>query len=184
LRIVGQNSGETAEEVREGRLDAALVGGPVDASGLDVRPIVEDSVLYVTAAPDRAKSPVGIADVAAGPLILYDARYAWRDTTRRQLEQRAREAGLTVSPLIEVEHVEGALQLAAMGLGDTLATESVTLSPHFPDNLLSVPFQEPLVDHYVFISRKDSRISPPLRELADLAEAHLRRIMARRVEAS
>ena len=67
LRLVGQNSGETAEEVRSGRLDAALVGGPIDPNGLDVVPVVRDEVLYVTAAPERGDRPVTIEELVVAP---------------------------------------------------------------------------------------------------------------------
>lgn len=183
LRLVGQNSGETAEEVRSGRLDAALVGGPIDPNGLDVVPVVRDEVLYVTAAPERGDRPVTIEELVVRPLILYDAQYAWRDTTRRQLERRAQAAGATLEPIFDVEHIEGALQMAAMGLGDTLATETVTMSQNFPENLFSVPFAEPLVDDYLFIARKGAPITAPIRELAELATRHLHRIMDRPSEA-
>ena len=73
--------------------------------------------------------------------------------------------------------------MAAMGLGDTLATETVTMSQNFPENLFSVPFAEPLVDDYLFIARKGAPITAPIRELAELATRHLHRIMDRPSEA-
>ncbi len=38
LRVVGQNSAEVADAVRDGHLEAGLVVLPVDDRGLDVRP--------------------------------------------------------------------------------------------------------------------------------------------------
>ena len=39
VRVVGQNSVEVADAVRDGQLEAGLVALPIDDSGLDVRPV-------------------------------------------------------------------------------------------------------------------------------------------------
>ena len=51
VRLVGRNSSWTAERVRRGDLEAAIVVLPIDDDRLDVRPLVRDEVLYVSAAP-------------------------------------------------------------------------------------------------------------------------------------
>ena len=54
VRVVGRNSSEVADAVRDGRLEAALVVLPVDDDGLEVRPAGRDEVLYASADPERA----------------------------------------------------------------------------------------------------------------------------------
>ena len=66
------------------------------------------------------------------PLILYDTTAGFADPTRRQLAARAQAAGVSLIPRFEVEHPETAFQLAAKGLGDTIAARAVTRSPAFP----------------------------------------------------
>jgi DNA-binding transcriptional LysR family regulator len=173
VKVLGQNSGQTAEDVRAGRLEAALVAGPVDPAGLDVTPIASDEVLVVGADFGERRAPLTIEELAARPLILYDVQYEYRDTTRRQLEEQAQRAGVRLEPLFDVEHLEGALALAALGLGDTLATRAVTRHRSFPENLRGVPLAEPLFDRYVLVHRAGSPLTPPTRELASLASRHL-----------
>ena len=128
VRVVGQNSAEVADAVRDGRLEAGLVALPVDDRGLDVRPAMQEELLYVSAEPRRAREPMTIERLAEAPLILYDARWGADDPTRRQLRERAQRAGVKIEPQIEVEYMTAALDLAVRGLGDTIAPRSILAS--------------------------------------------------------
>jgi DNA-binding transcriptional LysR family regulator len=174
VKILGQNSGETAEDVRAGRLEAAVIAGPVDPAGLDTHPIATDEVVVVGAGFGDREEPIAIEELAQRPLILYDVQFEYRDTTRRQLVEQAQRAGVKLEPLFDVEHLEGALALAALGLGDTLATRAVTAHRSFPENLSGVPLAEPVYDRYVLVHRAGSPLTPPTRVLAELAERHLK----------
>ena len=122
VRLIGQNSSEVAEAVRDGRIEGGLIVLPIDDRGLDVTPAIDDELLYLSKDPERVKAPMTIEQLAEAPLILYDARFGWDDPTRRQLAERAQRAGVTIEPQIEVEYVEAALDLALRGLGDTIGT--------------------------------------------------------------
>jgi DNA-binding transcriptional LysR family regulator len=174
VKILGQNSGETAEHVREGRIEAALVAGPVDPAGLEVRPISADEVVVVGADREALAQAMTIEALARRPLILYDAQYEYRDITRRQLEDQAQQSGVQILPRFDVEHVEGALALAALGLGDTLVTRAITVHPSFPATLHVAPLAVPIYDRYVLIHRSNAPLSPPTRELAEIAEHYMR----------
>lgn len=56
IRLVGQNSAETASDVASGFLEAGLVTLPVDDTELDVVPLVRDEVLFVVRRPNDAAS--------------------------------------------------------------------------------------------------------------------------------
>src|SRR4029450_8266064 len=56
--IVGQTPAATIELVRSGDVEAGIVALPVDDAQLSVRPLFRDEILYVTAGPTRAASPV------------------------------------------------------------------------------------------------------------------------------
>src|SRR5437764_8971454 len=58
VRVVGQNSAEVADAVREGHLEAGLVAIPVDDRGLEVRPAFVEELLYVSLAPARLAAPL------------------------------------------------------------------------------------------------------------------------------
>ncbi|MDX6685697.1 MAG: hypothetical protein QOF86_1825 [Baekduia sp.] len=172
VRLIGQNSSEVTEAVRDGSLEAGLIALPIDDSGLEVRPIMSDEIVYVSADPARLKRPVRIEDLAAAPLILTETSFGLEDPTRRQLFELAQRAGVTIEPEIDVEDVETAIELAARGLGDTLVARGVLLSlgRRVPKRLGWVPFAEPLYDTFAFINRRGARLSPAAREFMVLAE--------------
>lgn len=173
VRLIGQNSSEVADAVREGQLEAGLIVLPIDDSGLEVRRAMEDEILYMSADPERVRTPMTIERLAEAPLILYDARFGWSDPTRRQLAERAQRAGVTIEPQIEVEYLEAALDLASRGLGDTLAARRIALGRGFARKLKTVGFDPPLVDTFAFITRRNAHLSPATRAFMELAEKRI-----------
>src|SRR5919202_3522 len=182
VRVVGQNSAEVADAVRDGHLEAGLVVLPVDDRGLDVRPAMHEELLYVSAEPRRTREPVTIETLAAAPLILYDARWGADDPTRRQLRERAQRAGVKIEPQIEVEYMTAALELAARGLGDTVAARSIIVSRGYGRRLSATSFAPPLLETFAFITRRNAHLSPATRAFMDIAEKRVA-ALGRRLEA-
>jgi LysR family transcriptional regulator, cyn operon transcriptional activator len=175
VRVVGQNSVEVADAVRDGTLEAGLVALPIDDRGLEVRPSISEENHYVSADEQRLRKPKTIEEIASAPLILYDARWGAVDPLRRQLDARAQRAGVRIEPQIEVEYMTAALDLAARRLGDTIASPSVLVTRGFSRRLASVSLDPPLYDTYAFVTRRNAHLSPATRAFLELAE--------RRVEA-
>ncbi|MGP3937193.1 LysR family transcriptional regulator [Nonomuraea sp. KM88] len=173
VRLVGQNSTETAAAVQRGEIEAGMVTLPVDHEGLAVTPLVRDEVVYITADAGRAATPRTIADVATAPMILYDAHYGDTDPARRQLATRARLSGVSIEPLIEVEHLASALTLVQAGVGDTLACRAAVASATFPVGLHVARFAEPMYDTIALVTRRGHALSPATRELARFAQQTL-----------
>ena len=176
VRLVGRNSSAIAERVRRGELEAGVVLLPIDDDKLHVRPIVRDEVLYVTAAPERARRPATIEQLAATPLIFYDAESADADPIRRQLAERGQAHGVRLRPRVEVELIDLALRLVAKGLGDTYLPSAYRHAPYFPAGLATVPFSPALYDTFAIITRPAARLSPAVRELLEDLEAHMRAV--------
>lgn len=183
VRLAGQNSSEVAAAVRDGELEAGMVALPIDDQGLDVRPVMRDEVVFVSADPARLRRPMTIPGLADAPLILSDASFRAEDPTRRQLAALAQEAGVTLEPAIDVEDAEEALDLVARGLGDTLVPRGILrgVGPALPGALGWMPFEEPWFDTFALISRRGARLSPAAREFMALAEERLR-AMGRELE--
>ena len=177
VRVVGQNSSEVADAVREGRVEGGLIVLPIDDQGLDVRSAVNDELLYLSADPERVREPMTIERFAEAPLILYDARFGWADPTRRQLLERAQRAGVTIEPDIEIEYLETALDLALRGLGDTIATRNIALRRPQRRKLHAASFDPPIYDTFAFITRRDAHLSPATRAFMELADKRLKRVM-------
>ncbi|MFB4421277.1 LysR family transcriptional regulator [Streptomyces sp. QL37] len=176
VRLVGQNSSETATAVAAGRIEAGLVVLPIDDEGLVVTPLLRDEVFYISASEERTRVPVTMEAFARAPLVLYDAHYGWQDPTRRQLAERAQLAGVAIDPLIELERVEAALDLVAAGVGDTIASRAVVAGPSFPPGLHTASFADPLYDTVALVKRRGHPLSRATRELARLAEDTLREL--------
>src|SRR5829696_2819753 len=64
VRVVGQNSVEVADAVRDGTLEAGLIALPVDDRGLEVRPSVREENHYVSATPQHVAEPRTIEEIA------------------------------------------------------------------------------------------------------------------------
>jgi DNA-binding transcriptional LysR family regulator len=175
VRVVGQNSSEVVDAVREGELEAGMIALPIDDRGLDVQPIMRDEIVYVSTEPSHLRVPVTIEALAEAPLILPDASWGTEDPTRRQLAELAQRVGVSIQPEIDVEDVEAALELAARGLGDTIVARGILLAMgrRVPKRLGWVPFDEPLYDTFAFIARANAPLSPASREFLSLARERL-----------
>ncbi len=174
VRLVGHNSSVIADRVRRGELEAGMIVLPIDDEKLDVRPIVRDEVVYVSAHPERTRQPATIERLAATPLIFYDAESADDDPIRRQLAERAQALGLRLRPKVEVELKDIALQLVAAGIGDTYLPSAFLHAPYVPDGLSTVSFRPALYDTFAIVTRTGARLSPGVRELLADLEAHMR----------
>jgi DNA-binding transcriptional LysR family regulator len=176
VRLVGHNSSVIADRVRRGELEAGLLVLPVQDDKLEVRPLVRDEVLYVSAAPERTREPATIERLATTPLIFYDAESADEDPIRRQLAERAQALGLRLAPRVEVELKDIALRLVAAGIGDTYLPSAFTRAPYYPEGLSTVSFRPALYDTFAVVTRAGARLSPGVRELLAGLEAHMRAV--------
>ena len=176
VRLVGRNSSAIVERVRRGELEAGVVVLPIDDDKLDVRPIVRDEVLYVSAFPERTREPATIERLAATPLVFYDAESADKDPIRRQLAERAQALGVELQPRVEVELKDIALRLVAAGIGDTYLPSAYTNAPYYPDGLSTAPFSPALYDTFAIITRTGARLSPGVREALTDLETHMRAV--------
>ena len=172
VRIVGQNSSETVEAIRAGTLEAGLVVLPVEDRGLEIRPAMRDEVLFVSAERGRLRHAMTMERLATVPLILSEASWGSGDPTRRQLRELAQRAGVTIEPQIDVEDVEVALELAARGLGDTIAPAGMLrrLAAH---ELGWVPFADPIYETFAFTWRRGAQLSPATKAFMTFAERRL-----------
>jgi DNA-binding transcriptional LysR family regulator len=179
VQLVGRNSSAVVERIRGGELEAGVVLLPIDADKVDVRPIVRDEVLYVSADPERTRQPATIERLAATPLVFYDAESADNDPIRRQLAERAQALGIRLQPKVEVELKDMALQLVAAGIGDTYLPSAYTHQPYYPAGLTTAPFRPALYDTFAIITRPGARLSAGVRELLGDVEAHMRAVADR-----
>jgi DNA-binding transcriptional LysR family regulator len=173
VRLVGRNSSAIVERVRRGELEAGVVLLPIDDDKLDVRPFVRDEVLYLSASPERTRQPATTQQLAATPLVFYDAESGDKDPIRRQLAERAQALGVHLRPKVEVELKDIALRLVAAGIGDTYLPSAYTHAPYYPQGLSRSSFSPALYDTFATITRPGARLSPGVRALLTDLEAHM-----------
>jgi DNA-binding transcriptional LysR family regulator len=173
VRLVGRNSSEVADAVREGGLEAGLVVLPVDDSGLAVRPFHREELVVASRDAGRLAEPMTIERLVEAPVILYDTHHRLDDPTRRQLDDRAQQAGVVIRPVIEVESVVAAVALAARGDGDTVVARTALRGMRGTRGLGSVSFAEPLFDTFAFITREGAPLSPATRVMIEIVEKRL-----------
>lgn len=173
LRLVGRNSSEAADRVRRGELEAAMVSLPIDDDGLEVRPFARDEVVYVSADPAHTRDAPTIEDLTRRSLILYDAESGDRDPLRRQLNDRAQELGLRLTPRVETETMVMALSLVADGVGDSYVPRAHTLASYFPAGLWTASFRPAIHDTFAIAARRGARLSPATTAFVDGLTRHV-----------
>ncbi|MER6424756.1 LysR family transcriptional regulator [Streptomyces sp. NPDC001137] len=177
VRVVGLNSTEVADAVREGTLEAGLVSLPVDDRGLDVSSAVWTcEAVYLSADPSRTAEPPTAERLADAPLILPEARWGNADPTRRRLLERVQKEGFSLTPVVEVESPALAVELAARGVGDTVSSLPLARRLGYMNRLHAVSLDPPLHETFAFITRREAHLSPATRVLMELAAKHLARL--------
>lgn len=173
-RVVGLNSSQVADRVRNGELEAGLVQLPVDDTNLTVGDVVlTDEVVYATRSAERAAKPVTVEMLSEARLILSEANWKGADPLRRSLDRLAANVGVTIVPDIEVELQSAALDLASQGLGDTLASYFTVLKHESRSVLNWARLDPPYKEEFAFISRAGGGMSPATARFIELARKHI-----------
>lgn len=151
-------SGELAESVGAGELDAALVTGPdLAPRTLAVREIAREPL--VVAAP--AGTPGDDRTILTAHPFIWFSRKTWAG---QQIERRLLDRGIRVRQVMEIDSLEAIEALVRHGLGVSVVPDRGSA----PD-LVRVPFGEPqAVRRLVLMSR---RSGPRARLIDALAEA-------------
>lgn len=176
VELIGQNSMEVLDELRHGRLEAAVIALPIADEGLQIRPLIADEVVYVSADPDRVRHPVTAAELAKAPLVLSEASWGNEDSTRLQLARAVQSVGGTLSPRIEVEDIETALEIAAAGYADALAPRGVLhrLGTRLSPQLRWVSLRPRLYDEFAIVHRRGADLSPATEAIVALTVSRMR----------
>jgi DNA-binding transcriptional LysR family regulator len=178
LELIGQNSQDVLEEVRRGRLEAAIIALPIADEGLQITPVMRDEVVYVSADPARLRRPITAADLAGAPLVLSEASWGNADSTRRQLVRAVQSVGGQLRAKVEVEDVESALEIAAAGLADAITARGILhrLQGRLPATLGWVSLRPKLFDEFAIVHRRGTPLSPATAAVVELAVQRMRAI--------
>lgn len=178
VELVGQNSAEVQEELRRGRMEAAVIALPVADPTLEVHPIHRDELMYVSAHAERLQGPVTSARLARAPLVLAEASWGIRDTTRAQIAMAVEAAGHTLQTRVEVEDLETTLDIAASGEADTITAHGALhlLGDRVSPALGWVPLQPRMFDRFAVVHRRGAVLSPATRVMVELVTERLKEV--------
>jgi DNA-binding transcriptional LysR family regulator len=114
------NSEEVVAAVREGEAEVGFVEGPVSMRGLQELEVASDEIRVIVAAghPWARRATVPLAALASEPLLARESGSG----TRAVALTRLAEAGLELTPALEVSSTEG-LKRAVLAGGYTLLSE-------------------------------------------------------------
>lgn len=178
VELVGQNSIAVREELRRGRIEAAMIAvhGLV-GEGLEVRPVARDELVYISADPEKLRRPRTPADIAAADLVMADTTFRDADSTRSVMRELLLSSGQNPHTRIEVEDAETAVELVGMGYGDTILPRGAAqaLVPRLAPNAGWVSVTPRQFDTLAIVHRRGATLS---RGAALMAELATRRIQS------
>lgn len=178
VELVGQNSVAVQEDLRRGRLEAALIAIPVATERMTVTPVARDELVYVSADPARLVKPVSVSALARADLVM--AETSWRDvdSARGLLREALQKAGLTLQTRIEVEDVETAVEIVGLGLADSVLPRGAVeqVAPRLAPEVGWVSLRPRMYETMAVVHRQDAELSPAARMVIDLATRRVQAI--------
>ncbi|HEX5089646.1 MAG TPA: LysR family transcriptional regulator [Nocardioides sp.] len=179
VELIGQNSSEVAEELRRGRLEAAMIAvSSIESEGMEVTPVARDEVVYISTDPDRLSSPVTAKRLSEASLVMPETTWRATDSTRMMLRQLLHETGQNPPTRIEVEDVEIAVELVGLGLADSVIPRGAAeqLLPRLAPNADWVSFRPRLYDNFAIVHRRGATLSPAAQLMIELATKRIQAI--------
>jgi len=178
VELIGQNSTEVLDDLRRGRIEAAMIAAPQTNEGLEVTPVARDELVYVSVDPKRLSSPVTAKWLAEAQLVMPDTTWRATDSTRMMLRRMLHEAGHNPSTRIEVEDVETAVEVMGAGLADTVMPKGAALEllPRLAPAAGWVSLRPRQWDTFAIVHRAGARLSPAARLMIELATARIREV--------
>lgn len=178
VELIGQNSSEVQEELRRGRLEAAMIALPVVSEGLEVTPVARDELVYVSTDPERLASPVTPRQLARASLVMPETTWRAEDSTRIMLRQMLQEAGETPHTRIEVEDIETAVEIVGRGLADSVLPLGAIeqLVPRLAPKAGWVSLRPRMYDTIGVVHRQGAVLSAAARLMIELATARIQTV--------
>ncbi|GAA1134538.1 LysR family transcriptional regulator [Nocardioides aquiterrae] len=179
VELIGQNSIEVAEDLRRGRLEAAMLAvSTVASEGLTITPVAREELVFVSADPTRLASPVTARRLSQASLAMPETTFRAQDSTRQTLRQMLHETGRNPHTRIEVEDIETAVELVGMGYADTVIPKGAAaqLLPRLAPGAGWVSLRPRQYDTFAIVHRTGATLSPAARLMIELATRRIQDI--------
>jgi DNA-binding transcriptional LysR family regulator len=178
VELIGQNSTEVQDDLRRGRLEAAMIAISEASEGMAVIPVARDELVYLSADPDRLTTPVTAKRLAQASLVMPETTFRSEDSVRKLLRRWLHESGLNPQTRIEVEDPEIAVELVGLGLADSVMPKGAVeqLLPRLAPNAGWVSLRPRLYDTFAIVHRAGATLSPAAQLMIELATKRIRAV--------
>lgn len=179
VELIGQNSTAVHDQLRRGHIEAAMIAMPqVTSEGLEVTPVARDELVYVSADPERVATPVTAARLANAQVVMAETTWRAEDSTRIVLRRMMHETGRNPQTRIEVEDIETAVEIAGMGLADTVVPLGALtqLLPRLAPKAGWTHLRPRQYDTIAIVHRANATLSPAAKLMIELATARIQEL--------
>ena len=180
VELIGQNSSEVAEELRRGRLEAAMIAiASLESEGLEIIPVARDEVVYVSSDPERLATPVTAKRLSEARLVMPETTWRATDSTRMMLRQMLHETGLQPA---DPDRGRGRRDRRRAGRGwgsrtrSSRAVRPSSSSPGWPRSAGGCRFRPKLFDMFAIVHRRGATLSPAAQLMIELATKRIQAI--------
>jgi len=179
VELVGQNSTEVQEDLRRGRLEAAMLSvSSVVGEGLTITPVAREELVYISADPAHLAAPVTAHRLSLASLVMSDTTWQADDPTRMTLRSLLHETGRNPPTRIEVEDIETAVELVGLGYADSVIPKVAAeqLLPRLAPKAGWVSLRPRTYDTFAIVHRADATLSPAARLMIGLATQRIQAV--------
>jgi DNA-binding transcriptional LysR family regulator len=179
VELIGQNSTDVQDELRRGRIEAAMIAVPqVDSEGFEITPVARDELVYISRDPTHLESPINAHRLSRASLVMPETTWRSVDSTRRVLRRMLHETGRNPQTRIEVEDVETAVELVGMGYADSVIPKGavVQLLPRLAPDAGWVSLRPRQYDTFAVVHRAGATLSPAAQLMIELATKRIQAI--------
>ena len=179
VELIGQNSSDVQDELRRGRLEAAMIAVPqVSSEGMAVTPVARDELVFISSDPTRLEAPMTAHRLSQASLVMPETTWRADDSTRIILRQMLHETGRNPQTRIEVEDVETAVELVGMGMADSVIPRGAAeqLLPRLAPTAGLVALRPRQFDTLAIVHRAGATLSPAATLMIELATRRIQSI--------
>ncbi|MDZ4032434.1 LysR family transcriptional regulator [Kluyvera ascorbata] len=168
MLVVGVTTGNTqdiARAVEENRLDMGLVTLPASGRGLDITAVLREEFVFISASVQAELSPEALQNL---PLIAFEAGSG----TRTLIDGWFQQAGLKVTPVMQLGSIEAIKRMVAAGLGYSIIPR-MAVARRYDSEGLHVQSLSPLLYRQLgVVLRQDKIRSKGITEVIRLLQQH------------
>lgn len=168
MLVVGVTTGNTqdiARAVEENRLDMGLVTLPASGRGLDITAVLREEFVFISASAQAELSPEALQNL---PLIAFEAGSG----TRTLIDGWFQQAGLQVTPVMQLGSIEAIKRMVAAGLGYSIIPR-MAVARRYDSEGLHVQSLSPLLYRQLgVVLRQDKIRSKGITEVIRLLQQH------------